>query len=75
MTQITIKYDQRSFVFDKISRNALCSDLLSQLEVRLGSKIPENANLTKNGRFLRMHESIEEVSLVSVLRLNSRNVL
>ena len=59
--QITIKYDKQSFVFDNISRKARCRDLFSLFKERMGSKIPSNARMMGNGRFLRMCETIEEV--------------
>ena len=54
-------FDQKSYVFDGISRNSLCSDLLAKLEVRLDSKLPAHAKLMGNGRFLRMHDTIDKV--------------
>jgi len=64
MTQVTIKCDKRIFVFDWISRNTQCSDLLSMLEVRLAVKIPGNARLMENGRVIGMSKSIEEAGLI-----------
>ena len=59
--QVTIKCDKQVFVFDGVSRQAQCSDLLSMLGVRMGVKIPGSARLMKNGRCLGTNESIEEV--------------
>ena len=59
--QVTIKCDTQVFVFDGVSRNAQCSDLLSMLGVRMGVKIPGSARLMKNGRCLGTNASIEEV--------------
>ena len=59
--QVTVKYDKQFFVVDSISKSARCSDLLPLLKARLGTKIPGSARLMKNGRFLRMDETIEEV--------------
>ena len=61
MIQVTVKCDKRVVVFDGISKDLRCSDLLSMLEVRLGVKIPGNARLVGNGRFIGLGESIEEV--------------
>ena len=61
MIQVTVKCDKRVVVFDGISKDVRCSDLLSMLEVRLGVKIPGNARLIGNGRFVGLGESIEEV--------------
>ena len=61
MIQVTVKCDKRVVVFDGISKDVRCSDLLSMLEVRLGVKIPGNARLVGNGRFIGLGESIEEV--------------
>ena len=66
-TQVTIIFGKQAYVFDGISSNSLCSDLIAQLEVRLGSKIPAHAQLMGNGRFLRMHEPIEEVCQICAL--------
>ena len=63
LIQITIKYDKQSFVFNNISRKARCRDLFSLFKERMGSKIPSNARMMGNGRFLRMCETIEEVRL------------
>ena len=59
--QVTVKYDEQFFVFDSVSKSARCSELFSLLNARLGTKIPGSARLMKNGRFLRMDETIEEV--------------
>ena len=61
MIQVTVKCDKRVVVFDGISKDVRGSDLLSMLEVRLGVKIPGNARLIGNGRFVGLGESIEEV--------------
>ena len=61
MIQLTVKCDKRVVVFDGISKDVRCSDLLSMLEVRLGVKIPGNARLIGNCRFVGLGESIEEV--------------
>jgi len=61
---VTIKYGEKYLAFDSISRNAQCSDLIPLLQLRLGSKIPRNARLMVNGRFLIMHETIEEAGLI-----------
>jgi hypothetical protein len=59
--QVAIMFEKQSYAFDGISRNASCSELVAELEVRLGSKIPSQARLVGNGRFLQMHQTIEEV--------------
>ena len=59
--QVTVKYDKQYFVFDSISKSALCSELFPRLKARLGTKIPGSARLMGNGRFLRIDETIEEV--------------
>jgi len=64
MIQVTIKCDKQIFVFDWISRNAQCSDLLSMLEVRMAIKIPGNAQLMENGRFIGISKSIDEAGLI-----------
>ena len=61
MIQVTVRCDKRVVVFDGISKDVRGSDLLSMLEVRLGVKIPGNARLIGNGRFVGLGESIEEV--------------
>ena len=69
---VTIKYGEKYLAFDSISRNAQCSDLMPLLQLRLGSKIPRNARLMVNGRFLIMHETIEEVCSFQILPLTTR---
>ena len=64
MIQITIKCDKRVVVFDGISKDVRCSALLSMLEVRLGVKIPGNARLIGNGRFIGLNKSIAEVTQI-----------
>lgn len=59
--QVTVKCDTHFVVFDGISKEMRCGALLSMLEVRLGVKIPGNARLIGNGRFVGIGESIEEV--------------
>ena len=59
--QVTVKCDAHVVVFDGVSKDLLCSALLSMLEVRLGVKIPGNARLIGNGRFIGTGESFEEV--------------
>ena len=59
--QVTVKCDTHFVVFDGISKDVRCSALLSMLEVRLGVKIPGNAQLIGNGSFIGIGESIEEV--------------
>jgi len=61
MIQVTIKCDKRVVVFDGVSKDVRCSALLSMLEVRLGVKIPGNARLIGNGRFVKLGDSIAEV--------------
>ncbi len=61
MIQVTIKCDKRVLVFDGVSKDVRCSALLSMLEVRLGVKIPGNARLIGNGRFIGLGDSIAEV--------------
>jgi len=61
---VTIKYGEKYLAFDSISRHAQCSDLIPLLELRLGSKVPRNARLMVNGRFLIMHETIDEAGLI-----------
>ena len=58
-------FDKKLYVIDGISRNSLCSDLVSKLEVQLGSKIPVQAQLMGNCRFFRMHDTVEEVCQVA----------
>jgi len=65
MIQVTIKCDKRVVVFDGISKDVQCSALLCMLEVRLGVKIPGNARLIGNGRFIGLNESIAEAGLIS----------
>ena len=65
MIQVTVKCDTHFVVFDGISKDVRCSALLSMLEVRLGVKIPGNARLIGNGRFIGIGESIEEVIHIS----------
>jgi hypothetical protein len=59
--QVTIKCEKQVFVFDGVSRQAQCSDLLSMLGVRMGVTIPGSAQLIKNGRCIGRRTSIEEV--------------
>ncbi len=66
MIQVTIKCEKRIVVFDGVSGNAQCIDLLSMLGVRLGVKIPGNARLTKNGRCIETRKSIEEVRQIFI---------
>ncbi len=61
MIQLTFKYEKQTFVFDGISSKARCSDLLPRLTALLGPGIPANVRLMQNGRFIRMHQTIEEV--------------
>jgi hypothetical protein len=61
MIQFTIKCEKRVVVFDGVSKDVRCSALLSMLEVRLGIKIPGNARLIGNGRFVGLGDSIAEV--------------
>jgi hypothetical protein len=61
LIQLTFKYEKQTFVFDGISSKARCSDLLPRLTALLGSGIPANVRLMQNGRFIRMHQTIEEV--------------
>ncbi len=61
MIQVTIKCDKRVVVFDGVSKDVRCSALLSMLEERLGVKIPGNARLIGNGRFIGLGDSIAEV--------------
>ena len=61
MMQVTMKYAQQVLSFDGISSATQCGHLLSQLELRLGAKIPGNAQLVHNGRFLKTNDTIEEV--------------
>lgn len=65
---VTIKYGEKYHALYSIPRNARCSDLIPILELRLGSKIPRNARLMVNGRFLRMHETIDEVCRFQILQ-------
>ena len=67
LIQITIKYDKQSFVFANISRKTHCGDLFALFKERLGSKIPSNARMIGNGRFLRMRETVQEVSKTATL--------
>jgi tetratricopeptide (TPR) repeat protein len=60
----TIKYGEKYLAFDSIPRNAQCGDLIPFLELRLGSKVPRNARLMVNGRFLKMHETVDEAGLI-----------
>jgi len=62
--QVTMKYGQKVQVFDRVSGAALCRDLLSHLELRLGDKIPGNAQLVHNRRFLKMNETMEQARLI-----------
>ena len=68
VTRVTIMFDKKLYVLDGISGNSLCSDLVTKLENQLGSKIPVHAKLTGNGRFFRMHDTIEEVCQVASIR-------
>jgi hypothetical protein len=61
---VTIKYGEKYLAFDSIPRNAQCGDLIPFLELRLGSKVPRNARLMVNGRFLKMHETVDEAGLI-----------
>ena len=61
MMQVTMKYGQQVLSFDGISRATQCRHLLSQLELRLGAKIPGNAQLVYNARVLRINETLEQV--------------
>ena len=62
MMQVTLKYGRQQVLsFDGISRATQCGHLLSQLELRLSAKIPGNAQLVHNGRFLKTNDTIEEV--------------
>ena len=64
---VTIRFRKKCFAFDSIPRNALPRDLITFLELRLGSKVPRNARLMFNGSFLRMHETMDEVCSVQIL--------
>ena len=64
MIQVTIKCDKRVVVFDGISKDVQCSELLCMLEVRLGVKIPGNARLIGNSRFIGLNKSIAEVTRI-----------
>jgi hypothetical protein len=66
----TIKYGEKYLAFDSIPRNAQCGDLIPFLELRLGSKVPRNARLMVNGRFLKMHETVDEVCSFQILPLD-----
>jgi hypothetical protein len=62
-TQVTINYDKRFFLFDRISKKARLSELLSPLKARLGSesKNPVHVRLMRNGRLLEINETMEQV--------------
>ncbi len=68
VTRVTVMFDKKLYVLDGISGNSLCSDLVTKLENQLGSKIPVHAKFTGNGRFFRMHDTIEEVCQVASIR-------
>ena len=59
--QVTVKYGKLTLNFEGISRATKPQNLLSLLEMRLGAKIPGNAQLVHNGRFLKTNDTIEEV--------------
>jgi len=56
-----MKYGKHVLDFDGISTATQCRNLLSHLELRLGTKISGDAQLICNGRVLRMNETLEEV--------------
>lgn len=56
-----MKYGKQVLDFDGISVATQCRNLLSHLELRLGTKISGDAQLIYNGRFLNMNETMEEV--------------
>ena len=58
--EFSVKYFNGQLFVNGISRNAHCIEVLSHLELRLG-KIPGNAKLKYNGRYLKIHKSFEEV--------------
>ena len=63
--QVTVKYGKLTLNFEGISRATKTQNLLSLLEMRLGAKIPGNAQLVYNGRFLKMNDTMEEVRAAS----------
>ena len=67
MIQVTIKCDKRVVVFDGVSKDVRCSALLSMLEVRLGVKIPGNARLKGNSRFIGLNESESIAEVTQIL--------
>jgi len=59
--QVTVKYGKLTLNFEGISRATKTQNLLSLLEMRLGAKIPGNAQLVYNARVLRINETLEQV--------------
>jgi hypothetical protein len=58
---LTLKYNDQIFVLDGISIKTRCCELLSLIEIRLGTKLPKISNLNNYGRYLSLDETIEEV--------------
>ena len=64
--QVTVKFGGETLVFNHITTETLGMELKSLVRIRLGcSKIPQDAQFQlrsqANGRFLRVHETLEEV--------------
>jgi hypothetical protein len=63
---VTLKHNDIIFVLDGVSSETQCYELLALLDAKLGSKVPMNLLNSRlksknTGRFLSMHETIEEV--------------
>ena len=63
---VTLKHNDSIFVLEGISSETRCYELLALLDAKLGPKVPMNLLNSRlksknTGRFLSMHETIEEV--------------
>ena len=60
---VNVKYNGRIIVLDEVCSETRCCEILSLIETRFDFKLAMNSRLKNNnsGRFLSMHETIEEV--------------
>ena len=63
--QVTVKFGSKLLVFNEIACETMGKDLKSRIKSRLGM-LPQNTQIQVksqlNGRFLRDHETLEEVN-------------